>query len=66
MEKAFWLRRQQESLDMAQDASSAEARLVHLELAGRYSIEAAAGGGHSKGPEQGPAREPGVEGEPRR
>ncbi|HEY0627086.1 MAG TPA: hypothetical protein VGD10_10175 [Allosphingosinicella sp.] len=42
MDKTFWLKRQQESADMARNATSAAARLVHLELAGRYSIEAAA------------------------
>ena len=41
MDKAFWLRRQQESSDMAQSATSSAARLIHLEVAGRYSIEAA-------------------------
>lgn len=44
MEKEFWLQRQRESGEMARSATSAEARLIHLDLAGRYSIEAAAVG----------------------
>lgn len=36
MEKQFWLRRQSESVEMAASATSAEARLIHLDLAGRY------------------------------
>lgn len=42
MEKEFWLQRQRESREMARSATSAEARLIHFDLAGRYSIEAAA------------------------
>ena len=41
MEKEFWLKRQRESVEMAEAATSSEARLIHLDLAGRYSIEAA-------------------------
>jgi hypothetical protein len=41
MEKKYWLGRKRASGAMARKASSAEARLIHLELAGRYSIRAA-------------------------
>ena len=40
MEKAYWLRRKQASLRMARNAASSRARLVHFDLAGRYSINA--------------------------
>lgn len=41
MEKAYWLSRKRASLKLAQDAAHSEARLVHYELAGRYSLNAA-------------------------
>jgi hypothetical protein len=41
MEKKYWLSRKRASGVMARRATSAEARLIHLELAGRYSIRAA-------------------------
>jgi hypothetical protein len=40
VEKAYWLRRKRASLKLAQAAVSAEARLVHYDLAGRYSLKA--------------------------
>jgi len=40
MENAYWLGRTGASLKSAQDAMSAEARLIHYELAGRYSLNA--------------------------
>jgi hypothetical protein len=40
MEKAYWLGRKRASLKLAQNAVSAEARLVHYDLAGRYSVKA--------------------------
>ena len=40
MEKAYWLGRNRASLKSAQMAASAEARLIHYELAGRYSLKA--------------------------
>ncbi|MEO5773862.1 MAG: hypothetical protein ABIQ32_07070 [Sphingomicrobium sp.] len=43
MDKAYWLRRKRDSLAAAQNAVGAEARLIHYELAGRYSLNAAAG-----------------------
>ncbi len=40
MEKAYWIGRKRASLKLAQGAASSEARLVHYELAGRYSVKA--------------------------
>ena len=40
MEKAYWLERKRASLKMAQEAASSTARLVHYDLAGRYSVKA--------------------------
>ena len=40
MEKAYYLQRKRASLKQAQDATSAEARLAHYDLAGRYSVKA--------------------------
>ena len=40
MEQAYWLSRKRASLAMARDATSSEARLVHFDLAGRYSLKA--------------------------
>jgi hypothetical protein len=42
MEQAYWLKRTRAASQMARRADSAEARMAHLELAGRYSIKAAA------------------------
>jgi hypothetical protein len=42
MEQAYWLGRKRAAAANARRAASAEARLVHLELAGRYSVKAAA------------------------
>jgi hypothetical protein len=44
MEQAYWLGRKRASAAMARQATSAEARLAHLDLAGRYSVKAAAAG----------------------
>jgi hypothetical protein len=41
MEQAYWLGRTRAASQMARRAISAEARMAHLELAGRYSIKAA-------------------------
>ena len=38
MEKGYWLSRKRASLKAAQSAVSAEARLIHYDLAGRYSL----------------------------
>ena len=40
MEEAYWLGRNRASLRAAQNAASAEARLIHYDLAGRYSLNA--------------------------
>jgi len=40
MEKAYWLGRRRASLKSARIAVSAEARLIHYDLAGRYSLKA--------------------------
>ncbi|MEA3040297.1 MAG: hypothetical protein QOE79_2810 [Sphingomonadales bacterium] len=41
MEKTYWIGRKRASMGMARGAASAEARLIHYDLAGRYSIKAA-------------------------
>ncbi len=41
MTQLYWLGRKQVSLANAKTASCAEARLIHYDLAGRYSIKAA-------------------------
>jgi hypothetical protein len=40
MEKAYWLGRKRASLKLARGAASSEARLIHYDLAGRYSVKA--------------------------
>ena len=40
MEKYYWLDRKRASLKAAKTAVSAEARLIHYDLAGRYSLNA--------------------------
>lgn len=42
MEQTYWLGRKRTSVANARLAANAEARLVHLDLAGRYSVKAAA------------------------
>ncbi|HEY0147651.1 MAG TPA: hypothetical protein VGB70_01460 [Allosphingosinicella sp.] len=41
MEQAYWLGRIRSSSQMVKRAASSEARMAHLELTGRYSIQAA-------------------------
>jgi len=41
MEKKYWIGRKRSAMAMARKAATAEARLIHYELAGRYSIRAA-------------------------
>lgn len=41
MEKKYWIGRKRASMKMARAAASAEARLIHYDLAGRYSVKAA-------------------------
>jgi hypothetical protein len=40
MERAYWLSRKRASLKLAQNAASSAARLIHYDLAGRYSLKA--------------------------
>jgi hypothetical protein len=40
MEKAYWIQRKRASLKSARNAAGAEARLIHYDLAGRYSLKA--------------------------
>ena len=40
VEKEYWLSRKRACLVLAQNAATAEARLVHYDLAGRYSLKA--------------------------
>ena len=41
MEQKYWLGRKRASVANAEQASTSEARLIHLDLAGRYSVKAA-------------------------
>jgi hypothetical protein len=41
MEKNYWIARKRAAMAMARGAGDGEARLIHYELAGRYSIKAA-------------------------
>jgi hypothetical protein len=59
MEQRYWLSRKRASAAMARKATSAEARLIHLELAGRYSIRAAHSGAEPlHAPAPGPPLDP--------
>ena len=41
MDKTYWIGRKRAAMAMARSAASSRARLIHYELAGRYSIKAA-------------------------
>jgi hypothetical protein len=41
MGREYWIGRKRAAMRMARAATSAEARLIHYDLAGRYSIKAA-------------------------
>jgi hypothetical protein len=41
MEKTYWLGRTRAAMAMARDATCSKARLIHYDLAGRYSVRAA-------------------------
>ena len=41
-QQAYWLGRKKASLKSASAAASSEARLIHYDLAGRYSVKASA------------------------
>ena len=40
MEHTYWLERKHASLRLARGAACSEARLIHYDLAGRYSLKA--------------------------
>lgn len=40
MENKYWAGRKRRALEMAREAATSEARLIHYDLAGRYSIKA--------------------------
>jgi hypothetical protein len=40
VEKTYWIGRKRASLKAAQNALGPEARLIHYDLAGRYSVKA--------------------------
>lgn len=40
MDEAYFIGRMRASLEMAQNAAGSTARLIHFELAGRYSVAA--------------------------
>ncbi len=41
MERRYWIGRMRAAMTAARDAATAEARLIHYDLAGRYSVRAA-------------------------
>lgn len=41
MENRYWTGRKRAAMTMARNATTAEARLIHYEMAGRYSLKAA-------------------------
>lgn len=41
VEKKYWIGRKHAAMAMARGAAGSEARLIHYELAGRYSVKAA-------------------------
>ena len=41
MESRYWISRKRFAMVMAREAATAEARLIHYDLAGRYSVKAA-------------------------
>ena len=49
MEKTYWPDRKRASLKAAQSPISAEARLIHHDLAGRYSLRALSAETQTKG-----------------
>lgn len=50
MEKAYWLGRTSASLKSAKAATSSRARLIHYDLAGRYSLNAVSEAAQATGP----------------
>lgn len=41
MDRKYWIGRMHAAMTMARQASTAESRLIHYDMAGRYSIKAA-------------------------
>ena len=41
MERSYWIRRMRAAMKMARHAANAKTRLIHFDMAGRYSIKAA-------------------------
>ena len=41
MDNQYWIGRKRAAMAMAREAETSESRLIHYELAGRYSIKAA-------------------------
>jgi hypothetical protein len=48
LEQRYWLKRTKSSVAKAHSATSAEARLIHFDLAGRYSLKAASAASSSQ------------------
>ena len=42
MERKYWIGRMRAAMDLARHAATAESRLTHFDMAGRYSVKAAA------------------------
>lgn len=40
MENGYWTGRKRRAMELAREAATSEARLIHYDLAGRYSIKA--------------------------
>jgi hemoglobin len=60
MNQGYWLQRKRSSLASARRTTSAEARLIHYDLAGRYSVRAASSGAMSVGDAAAATAEPAV------
>lgn len=58
MEQKYWIGRKQAAMGMARRADSAEARLIHLHMAGCYSVKAAEASAGVPLPAPSPALEP--------
>jgi hypothetical protein len=41
MDRRYWIARMRAAMRMARQAATAESRLIHFDMAGRYSIKAA-------------------------
>jgi hypothetical protein len=52
MERNYWLLRERKHVAHARDSASSDIKLIHLDLAGRYSVKAAASQGDAIGYEE--------------